>query len=274
MIRPELLAESCQRRAANRRASTVLCLALLGLTACSERPLAATADNTSTPDASTSGASTSNDGASDGPMPPDLGSDAVVCGQPGAFADEDFVALAGCELYQGGLLLAWPNATDLSPLISLRVVRDTVTAGNYNTHLETLAGLDNLEWVDSFHFTGDALSNLFAMSNLVGVGVYFALWEMPNLVDLRGLEQLRTVNGTLSLHSNPQLATLDGLGGLEWIGDRLEIIENEKLVSLDGLAALQRVEGDVRIFGNPLLPPAEIDAFLARVEIGGEVTLD
>jgi hypothetical protein len=88
------------------------------------------------------------------------------------------------------------------------------------------------------------------------------------------LEQLRTVGGKVSIGSNPELTSLEGLSGLEWVGGELYIVSNAKLTSLEGLSSLQRVDGDVTIRVNPLLVPADIDAFLGRIEIGGEVHLE
>ena len=254
--RPEATASAC----------IGLCLGLLGLVACGDRAIA--------PDGE--GGSTADSGSSDAPSPPDLGPDAVVCGEPGdvAATDEDIALLEGCQVFQGLVDLWYPNVTDLSPLASLRVIREGLSSGSNNLHLETLDGLERLEWVGKFSFNADGVRDFSGVENLRDVEDYFGINGMPNLADLHGLEQLRAVGGKLSLSGNAELTNLDGLSGLEWVGGELYISGNDKLASLDGLAALQEVSGDVTIRLNPQLSPAELDAFVNRIEIGGDVRLE
>lgn len=249
-------------------------LALLLMGACGDRSIAVTDDDGSASSSGTSNASSS--GTSDMPGPPDLGPDAVVCGEPGEYAatDEDIAQLAGCEIYQGRIVTLYPQVTDLSPLASLRIIREDLAGGGGNVDLETLDGLAQLEWVGSFHFSQDGLRDLSALGNLAGIDDYFEFLALPNLTNCNGLEQLRSVGGNFRLVVNEELTSLDGLSGLEWIGGELYIEDNEKLASLDGLSGLMQVDGDVTIKLNPLLAPADIDAFVSRIEIGGEVHLD
>lgn len=219
---------------------------------------------------SDSGADTDTVG---GPMPPDLGADAVVCGAPADWAsqDEQIAALAGCEVYEGSLYIH-ESILDLSPLSSLRIIRGHVTSTSKND--ETLEGLDALEWVGSFHFSDAKLQDLSALGNLTGVDDYFELIALEELESLHGLEGLQFVGGGVKLEANPGLTDLEGLSGLERIDGDLTIWANENLASLDGLSALQSVGGNVTIRLNPQLLPTEVDAFLDRVEIDGVVTLD
>jgi hypothetical protein len=83
---------------------------------------------------------------------------------------------------------------------------------------------------------------------------------------------LRFVGGELSVRITEELATLEGLGGLCEVG-ALVVEVNFALEDLDGLRSLRRVHGDVRIEDNPRLSTAEIDAFLARIEVGGTITV-
>lgn len=250
-----------------------LCIACLGLTACSGRDVQASA---STQASSTSDASTSDGGHADGSAAPDLGSDAAVCGTPEETlgTDEDLAQLAGCEFFEGSLLLRYPNVTELSPLASMRRVGGTITLGGYNQHLQTLAGLDRLEWVGTMHFNGDGLTDLSALSKLVGIEDYLAFHSMPELTTMHGFENVRTIGGTLELGGNAVLTSLDGLGALESIGADFVLTGNPKVTSLDGLASLREIRGDVQIIDNLGLGSAEIAAFLDRVHVAGTIDLE
>ena len=253
------------------RALSRLCVVALGFTACGDRSIAPTDDDGSTSLTDTSASST---GMSDSPAPPDVGAGAIVCGEPeeNATSDEEISLLEGCEIYEGNI--AVNDVTDLSPMASLRILRGQLACHLNNNSLETLEGLERLEWAGGFYVTNNGLQSLSAVESLTSVDAGFSVVGMPNFVDLGGLEKLRTVGDKLRVESNNELTSLDGLSGLEWVGGELSIIANDKLVSLDGLSALQQVDGDVRIQLNPQLPQADIDAFLSRIEIGGEVHLD
>ncbi|MFO0636647.1 MAG: hypothetical protein U0168_27765 [Nannocystaceae bacterium] len=208
--------------------------------------------------------------------PPDLGANAIVCGMPGEVAatNEDFAALEGCELFLGRLVMLNANATVLAPLASLRVIREDLAGGGGNDALESLHGLERVEWVGSLHFSRDGLRDLAGLVALTGIEEGFQLFDMPFIEDCSGLGELRTVGGGVSFVINDELSRLDGLSGLEWIGGDLRIEDNPKLETLDGLSSLRQVDGDVTIILNPLLSAAEVDAFVGRLVIGGTVHLD
>ncbi len=220
--------------------------------------------------ASSSEAGTSHGDGFDPPTPPDLGAGAVVCGEPGESigTDEEVALLAGCEVFQGTIIIPYPHVGDLSPLASLRVIVTGLT-GNRGADPYTLEGLNQLEWVGKFYFS-DGLNDLSAMGNLVGVE-HFVQFLGAGLTDCRGLEHLRSVGGDLNFVANRELSSLDGLSGLEWIGGNLKIEANRKLDSLSGLSSLRQVDGNVTFQVNESLPPAEIDALLSRIEVGGEI---
>ncbi|MCA9619095.1 MAG: hypothetical protein KC731_08735 [Myxococcales bacterium] len=94
-----------------------------------------------------------------------------------------------------------------------------------------------------------------------------------NVSSFAGLTKLHTVGGWLRLNHVLDLESLQGLENVRSLA-RLEISYNPKLRTLSGLAGLVGVTGDVEIKGNDLLPAAEVDALLARVEVGGTVDRD
>lgn len=229
-------------------------------------------------DGSTTGSTggESGEGNSEDPKPPDLGSNAVICGEPGdsAATAEALAVLEGCQIYRGRLFVPHAFSGDLSVLSDLRIIDEDFGSLSNNANLETLEGLNKLQWVGSFSFSNDALVDLSAMGNLTGVHGLFDLFGLPALPDCHGLERLATVGGNMRFEINPELRSLDGLSGLEWIGGDLRIVKNAKLQSLSGLTNLRQVDGDVRIQLNDSLPADEIDALLSRIEVGGGVILD
>jgi hypothetical protein len=96
---------------------------------------------------------------------------------------------------------------------------------------------------------------------------------LPTLVDITALRGLRLVEDEgLRIWDTRALRSLDGLESLERVG-QLIITGNTELEGLDGLAALRRVDGDVTIHSNARLTREEIDALLARIEVGGRIQL-
>jgi hypothetical protein len=234
---------------------------LLALPACGSRVEPHTADS-----AESSGARP--------PSLPDLGSDAVVCGKPEDRAenDESLAALAGCHVYRGSLSLSTAVA-DLSPLASLRTVEGSLSSPGYNSDLETLEGLEQLQSVGEFSFFGDGLASMSGVRNLFEVRGPFRLTRLRNLSDLDGLENLRST-GTLEVSFNGVLVDIDGLSGLQRVDGDLYIDGNPELTRVDGLMALEHVTGDLYIRENPKVPMSQIDALLSRVTVDGEVYLE
>lgn len=97
------------------------------------------------------------------------------------------------------------------------------------------------------HVTHSSLSNLDALSGLRSVSGTLEISDNPQLDDLRGLTQLRSVGGLL-VHGN---AALDSLAGLEALRSAatVNITDNAELENLDGLEGLEHIE-DLRIERN------------------------
>jgi hypothetical protein len=117
---------------------------------------------------------------------------------------------------------------------------------------------------------------------------------MPDLEDLSGLESLEFVGRSLSLFANDALQSLTALSRLRTVGE-LTISTNPQLRSLRGLDALEEAASlsivvesgiDLSEFAPRLvrvtysvwfgadIERAQIDAFLARVEVRGAVYHD
>lgn len=252
--------------------STLLgaCSVVLGLVACGPSVGTPVDSDGSTSEAAFTGTGDVDSGVFPEPRPPDLGPDVVICGQPGegAATDEELAALEGCEIYEGYVSMDYPNVTSLAPLSSIRIIHGAIDVPVLNPGLETLEGLENVGWVGSMQLEAEALKDMSALRSLTNIESLCHLEDLP-LTNLHGLEQLRTVGGSLRIKLNPELTGLEGLAGLEWIGGDLTIGGNDRLESLEGMAALRQVVGDVFITQNPMLSPVEIDAFVDRIEIGG-----
>ncbi len=154
---------------------------------------------------------------------PDLGSNPVICGEPGdrAGSDETVAALAGCEVYRGSLVLGRP-VTDLAPLGSLRILDGSLSTPGFDYELETLEGLEQLQSVGELSFYHDGLRGLSGVPNLREVAGFFRLEGLPNLTDLDGLENLQST-GTFSVSFNPALIAIDGLSSLRHVDGDLYI---------------------------------------------------
>ncbi len=251
----------------SRDRAVVLCVAglgpaLLGLPACGSRVDAPMAESSS-----------ESSGSASAPLP-DLGSDAVVCGEPGDRAgnDESFAALAGCQVYRGSLSLDHPGP-DLSPLASLRILEGALTTTGFNYELESLKGLEQLQSVGEFRFSNDGLRSMSGVLSLREVKGFFYLSGLSNLTDLDGLENLRST-GSFEVSFNIVLVDIDGLSGLQRVDGDLRIDGNPELTGIDGLMALEHVAGDLYIRENPKVPMSQIDALLSRVTVDGEVYLE
>lgn len=60
-----------------------------------------------------------------------------------------------------------------------------------------------------------------------------------DIFNLQGLNAIKQIDGTLSIHSNTLLVDLSGLEQLEVVMETIYIADNDNLKSLDGLSALQ-----------------------------------
>lgn len=166
--------------------------------------------------------------------------------EDGSLDPEELATFEGCERLDGSIVLS-AGFPDRRNLTSLVVITGNLGAGGYVGEPMSLEGLDSLEVVEGgVTFFTDNLIDYSGVPRLRSVGS-FGTRSVPELVDFRGLESLSEVRGNFTITSNPKLQSLAGLDGLE------------------------RVHGDVRIRENPLLPQAEIDAFLERVTVDGEV---
>jgi len=165
----------------------------------------------------------------------------------------------GCTQIVGNVFLIGNNS-EITNLNGLNVI--TSVGGNLTinfTLLETLSGLDNLNYVGGQLYIGynDSLNNLSGLDNLDTIGAAWivsnsklsTLENLGNLVhvngdlildglwslkELSGLESLATINGGMYF-LNTAITNLEGLEGLSFVGEYIHLLGNPNLVSLSGI---------------------------------------
>jgi hypothetical protein len=141
-------------------------------------------------------------------------------------------------------------------------------------NLSSLEGLENVASARELNISGNPLlTSLEGLSGLERLDGGITIQENPLLEDLSGLDNLHDFDGDLWIYRSDNLRSLHGLEQIETIR-YLYIVENPVLDDLDGLAGLQRVTSGIKLVDNPMLSPDEIEAFLARIEVEGEVILE
>lgn len=92
-----------------------------------------------------------------------------------------------------------------------------------------------------------------------------------SLSDLRGLEKIKTVQGTINISSN-SLSDLSDLSGLENITSALKINNCSALTSLAGLEKLNVVSGSIELSNLEIL--ASLDGLKNVQSIGGKLNIE
>jgi hypothetical protein len=182
-------------------------------------------------------------GCGGGPPPDNL----VSCGEVGrAYSSaETFPTTVGCERLLGSLDFSESAVFEFAFLSSLRAADGFVSFRNARS-----------------------VSGFQGMEGIAEIGSDLTIVSTPTTL-LTSLDGLRNVDGDLAVESNLRLVSLEGLESLETVGGDLQITGNIELFTLSPLGSLERVEGDQHIYENPMLPSSEIDAFVARVSVGG-----
>ncbi len=188
------------------------------------------------------------------------------------FRKQDIEALRGCTHASGRISLmdgTVPAAT-LEGLSSLQVAG---SLGVFrDNELTDLGALANLRRVGDFsvrfapHFEGFP-------PRLDAVEAEFLLEDLPRVTRLPNMG--RTVRlQRLSIGYLSALESLSGLEHLEEIDGDLRLTSLGFLTSLEGLRSLRRVGGDVSIRRTARLPREEVERFLERIEVGGDIDVD
>lgn len=169
------------------------------------------------------------------------------------------------------------TAADLGGLPDVEAVScgpDDPTLGNLSWTSDVTPGCTH--YLGSIHLPDALDAEAFAgLGGLREVRGSITLFRPHVEVDFNLLSQLEVIDGELSyrLDNTPRRA-LSGPPHLRVVGE-LRIEDNPDLEDLsDFVPKLVTVRGDVRILSNPKLSARQIDAFLARLEVLGDIIRD
>jgi hypothetical protein len=139
------------------------------------------------------------------------------------------------------------NITDLSSLNNLTSVYFGIKIES--THITSLAGLENLEYVGSYFIikNNSLLTSISQLSNLNSVNISISFNN--SLTSLEGLNNLTSSSG-INIADNPSLTSISALSGITFISNHLLIVRNNNLTSLNGLNNLTNLDGSLVIGGN------------------------
>jgi hypothetical protein len=172
------------------------------------------------------------------------------------------------------------DLTALTSASSLELTRDHA--------LESLDGFAALRRVDEVRVAENSALADLPLPGLTVEWMYIS--DNDELSHIHGADTTRVEN--LFISGNPRLTRVTGFADLLTM-DLLHVLENDELsefAAFDGLRqvyelsivhnpslggppgwfpALTEIEDDLSIFDNPSLPPATVDALVARIAVGG-----
>jgi hypothetical protein len=152
------------------------------------------------------------------------GCPALVNGRLEVRSQADLEALRGCTRIEGDLAIYPFGDEDLTPLAALASVGGVLVLGDPFTEpaplgFSSLAGLESLQTVSALLLRGvrtpslqslQALTQLLPSTGYAPSSRYVFIEQAPELADLRGLENLKGLNGFVA-RSNPKLVSIAGL---------------------------------------------------------------
>jgi len=113
--------------------------------------------------------------------------------------------------------------------------------------LNTQTQIDNfiIEYPDcteiygQVYISGENITNLNGLSNLISIGQELLIEDNNNLIDISGLSNLNHIGGVFTIKNNDVLASLIGLSNLITInGFYIDISDNDVLTDMSGLENL------------------------------------
>ncbi|GIL53573.1 hypothetical protein Vafri_9184 [Volvox africanus] len=153
-----------------------------------------------------------------------------------------------------GSLVIWANGdigTGLWPLRGLTAVYGQLVilgARDGSSTLETLQGLDNLQYVGGLHLVYlNQLRNLTGLGSLRTVRGDLNILFCASLQSTRGLGPLTSIYTDLYLKGNRGLWDMSGFRAIRSIGWDLHLQDMPYIKNLEGLSAVQTVYGEIVI---------------------------
>lgn len=142
---------------------------------------------------------------------------------------DDFQTTYGpCTVIEGTLIINVNNIDNLQGLIEIQTIQGDLFIDGYNEFFLSLQGLNSLETIG-----GD-----------------LSLIEL-SIENLNALESLTYIEGNLELVNNYSLLDIIGLQSVKSIGGEVILKSNSKITSLKGLSDLKRMNS-LHIEGSPL----------------------
>jgi len=122
----------------------------------------------------------------------------------------------------------------------------------------------------------DNLQSLTGLDNLVTINGSMSLFSGPD--DFEGLESLATIGGSLTISPSYDdtctITRLTGLENLREISTSLQISSCETITDLSALHSIDNLRGSLSIYDNDTLPTAEAESLRDAIgSIGGTITI-
>ena len=152
-----------------------------------------------------------------------------------------------------------PALTDIVGLNNLSAIgRELFIFGN-NT-LVSLNGLGKLTFVTNLWIRdNDFLTNLTGLNNLTSIEETLTIRYNDALINLTGLENLTSVGSSVFIQYNDALANMTSLENLSFVGEDIWIGDNSTLTSLAGLENIEaNTIGNLIIIKNSSLTTCEV----------------
>ncbi|MFZ4633927.1 MAG: T9SS type A sorting domain-containing protein [Saprospiraceae bacterium] len=140
-----------------------------------------------------------------------------------------------------------------------------VQSGDAITNLNALSNLTFVLGNLSIQ-NNNMLTSLNGLQNLAGVGNNIDIVTNAKLANLNGLTSLATVTNDLSIDNNALLTSITGLGNLTTVGGSMTLANNPKLATSAGMSKLNTISGTLSVFQNTLL--ADLNGFGALQTLG------
>jgi hypothetical protein len=208
------------------------------------------------------------------PVPSDGGVAEVTCGDGGTYGvrSNGLKFFEGCTRIRGRLNI--DSESSLEPYARITVV-DRELWLSYLIEARDLEPLKSVSSVGGLLLQrAPLLTTLEGLEGLRRVGPSGGLQVFQNdkLVSLSALKGSNFGAGLLLISDNRSLANLDGLQNFTEATE-LRVTGNDALSDLSGLSNLRRVAGDVTFYSNPRLSRAEVERFVARLQVTGTVRI-
>jgi hypothetical protein len=174
-------------------------------------------------------------------------------------------------------------ATHCRSLVLFAALLQACSEGRPSDHLADASQLGDAEKPVPEKQCGQDPSMYFSAYNVAQLEMYaectvlvghFQEDSVTDLQDFAALQHVKKIVGFLNVFRCPGFVTLHGLENLETVEGNLAIHLNDNLTSLRALQKLRVVTGNLFVGSNPKVPQSDVDWLGARVQVGGEKSLN